>query len=137
MANPSKQKGTAAETATVNYCRANGFPDAARLTLTGRHDKGDIVLVGTSARPRVILEVKAHKAFSDGDVMMWLGETERERINAGAERGVLVVKRPAKGTAQISHWWAVELVYLGHGEPRPMYMYLGDKLEVLKVAYPL
>ncbi len=39
MSNPSKAKGTAAETAVVRYARAHGFPHADRLTLSGRYDR--------------------------------------------------------------------------------------------------
>ncbi len=43
MSNPSKQKGTAFETAVVNYLRAAGR-NARRLVLTGSKDSGDIAV---------------------------------------------------------------------------------------------
>lgn len=129
MANPSKNKGTAFESAVVKLARSAGFPDAARLALAGREDRGDVVLVGTAAAPRVILECKAYATYSDAQVMLWLGETERERIAAGAELGVLVVKRARK---PIEHSWAVTV----HGRmQRPVFMYLGDYLAMLREGW--
>lgn len=127
MTNRSKAKGTAAETAVVRFARENGFPLADRLTLSGRFDRGDILLCGG-----VIIEVKAHATFSDGDVILWLGEALREAENAGADYGFLVVKRPGKGVAQVAHWWAVEAEY-DTGVARPTYRYLGDHLKRLSL----
>lgn len=108
MTNRPKAIGTAAESAVVKFMRANGFPDAARLTLTGRFDQGDLVLVGSSARPQVIAEVKAHKVFADGDIARWLDETERERTNAKADIALLIVKRPGVGLENVGRWWSIE-----------------------------
>jgi hypothetical protein len=100
-----KDIGTAAETAVVRYLRTAGFPHAERRALAGTHDLGDIV--GT---PGVCWEVKGGKAAktaSDGQVAAWLGETERERRNAGADVGVLVMARSGIGPANAGRWWAV------------------------------
>jgi len=102
MSNPSKQKGTAAETAVVRYAREHGFPLADRLTLSGRYDRGDVLLtVG------LIAEVKAGKAAqtaSLGQIRAWLAETETERANAGAEHGILVVQRQGHGLTRVGEW---------------------------------
>lgn len=130
MTNRPKQIGTAAETAVVRFAQANGFPRADRLTLSGSFDRGDIDLTGDR---RVIVEVKAHKSFSDAQVIIWLGDTERERINARADHAFLVVKRPGKGAAQVHHWWAVELETVSPKcAARPVYRYLGDYLTLLR-----
>jgi hypothetical protein len=102
MANPSKAKGTAAETAVIRYARANGFPLADRLTLSGRYDRGDVLLC-----PGAVLEVKAGKAAtgaSYGQVLAWLDETERERVNAHADVAALVVQRAGYGTGRVEAW---------------------------------
>lgn len=115
MANPSKAKGTAAETALVNYARTHGFAQAQRLTLTGNQDRGDVILC-----PGLICEVKAHKVWSDLDIDQWLMETERERYNMetwynvsrgglGGEvpfRAFLVIRRPGK--TDPAKWWVIE-----------------------------
>ncbi len=38
----SKQKGTAFESALVEYLNENGYPEAERRALQGAEDKGDI-----------------------------------------------------------------------------------------------
>jgi hypothetical protein len=100
----SKQIGTAAETAVVRAARSRGFPWADRYALHGRHDQGDVFLC-----PGVIVEVKggdwARKA-SDSLIDDWLTETERERINAQASVGFLVVQRAAVGPANAQRWSA-------------------------------
>lgn len=97
----SKQraKGTAAETAVVNYLKANGFPEADRAPLRGTLDKGDV----TGIR-NVVIEVKNHKTYS---IPAWLRELEVEIANAKAETGFLVVKPNGIGTAKTGDWWAV------------------------------
>lgn len=99
MANPSKQKGTAAETAVVRYLRANGFDQAERLALHGGKDIGDI-----RACPGVIIEVKHWATYTDTDIVRWMCETTTERNNANADVGILVVRRGGKGNP--ADWWA-------------------------------
>ena len=102
MTNPSKAKGTAAETAVVRYARAHGFPLADRLTLSGRYDRGDVLLC-----PGAILEVKAGKAAQNasyGQILAWLDETERERVNAHADTAGLVVQRRGYGLGRVECW---------------------------------
>lgn len=102
MTNPSKARGTAAETAVVRYLVGNGWPSAERRALHGNTDLGDIT--GT---PGVVWEIKggeAAKDASDGQLERWLGETEIESRNDNAALGVLVVARRRKNVAD---WWAV------------------------------
>ena len=99
--------GTMTETAVVRAIRP-WFPHAERRALTGVLDQGDIT--GT---PGVVWEVKggaAAAAASDGQVALWLAETERERLNAGAAIGVLVMKRKGAGVKAAGRWWAVTTV---------------------------
>jgi hypothetical protein len=135
MARP-KDIGTAAETAVVKALRLHGFPNAERRALAGAYDLGDIT--GT---PGLVWEVKggeAAKSASDAQIEKWLDETETERINAGADIGVLVVQRRGIGPANAHRWWTVVrgttlgitirktladecklLRFMGYGEPLP------------------
>lgn len=98
-----KDIGRAAENGVRDFLRVNGFPRAERRTQRGVRDAGD--LTGT---PGVCWEVKARKdSISDKDIADWLVETERERLNAGADIGVLVVRRAGVGEANAGRWWAV------------------------------
>jgi hypothetical protein len=87
----NKQKGTAFETQIVRYLADNGFPHAERRALAGVNDLGDIT--GT---PGIVWECKNHKtlAFSE-----WLTEAETERVNAGADFGIVIAKRRGRGDA--------------------------------------
>jgi hypothetical protein len=102
--NPSKAKGTAAESAVVRVARANGFPLAERRALAGSADVGDILLC-----PGVIIEVKAGKAAKTASLAQigkWLAETETERRNADAEVGLLVTQRQGIGVDRAGLWEA-------------------------------
>jgi hypothetical protein len=104
MANPSKNKGTAAETAVVRWARTNGFPGADRQPLRGNRDAGDIDLA-----PGIVLEVKNHAGAAVGQprpglLTGWMAQAELERLNAGAGYCPLVVKRG--GTSDPGRWFA-------------------------------
>ena len=86
----NRSKGTAFETLIARYLRENGFPFAERRALHGNLDKGDI----NSGAP-LVFECKAAKRH---ELSGWLAETEQERQNAGADFGVLVVKRQGHAT---------------------------------------
>lgn len=94
----AKRKGTWAETVTVTYLNQAGFPYAERRTLSGALDRGDVSLC-----PGVIAEVKNHRTPHLGP---WMAETERERVNAGAELAALIVKPPGLGATRVGQWWA-------------------------------
>lgn len=105
MTNRPKQIGTAAETAVVRTLRTLGFPHAERRALTGALDQGDI-----TGCPGLVFEVKggeAAKVASDAQITAWLAETEAERLNAGADIGVLVLQRRGVGASNAGRWWAV------------------------------
>jgi hypothetical protein len=84
-----RAKGTSFETFVVNYLK-NFYPHAERRTLHGTLDKGDI----TGCDPRLVFECKNHKTLNFSG---WLHEAEVERINAGAEMGIVVAKRRSYG----------------------------------------
>lgn len=100
MSNPSKAKGTAAETAVVTYLRSRGWIHAERRALTGNQDRGDIAgVVG------VTIEVKACKAFTPAE---WLKEAQTEQANNGDHVGVVIAKR--RGTTNPADWYALMTV---------------------------
>lgn len=105
MSNPSKRKGTAAETALLRFAHLHGFPHADRQPLRGNRDQGDLALC-----PGVVVEVKNHSGMpalgqpSAAVLAQWMNQTEVERTNARAAIGLLVVKR--KGTTDPGRWFA-------------------------------
>jgi hypothetical protein len=89
----SKAIGTAAETAATRYLQANGFPACDRQPLRGNRDQGDLIVCRT---PRVIAEVKGGQmaeTASAAVIAEWLEQTETEAVHAGADLGVLIVRR--------------------------------------------
>jgi hypothetical protein len=100
-----KDIGTRYETAVVKYLLGHGFPHAERRALAGAADLGDIT--GT---PGIMWECKAGQAAynaSDGQVEAWLEECERQRMNARADIGVLVMDRRSYGLGRAGQTWAV------------------------------
>jgi hypothetical protein len=85
----SKKKGTAAETAVVQYLRASGFVQAERRTLNGAKDRGDI-----AGLPGTVIEVKN---CARQELGAWIAEAELERDNDHASLGVVWHKRRGKG----------------------------------------
>lgn len=131
--------GTAHTTAVINYLRPHGFGNAELRNLAGIYDKGDIV--GT---PGVVWECKGgHAAETASDLLVaqWLTETERERRNASADIGVLVLKRKAVGAVNAGRYWAVLplwAVHSGRDELRgviysaPIRLHLHDAVNILR-----
>lgn len=85
----SKRKGTAAESAVVQYLQAMGFTQPERRTLAGAKDRGDI-----AGLPGVVIEVKN---CARQELAGWVGEAETERDNDGASLGAVWHKRRGKG----------------------------------------
>jgi hypothetical protein len=147
--NKPKAIGTATETAVVRYLQAHGFPQAERRALRGIEDAGDV-----TGCPGLCIEVKggeAAKSASDLLVADWLEETEKERVNAGADVGVLVLQRRGVGPANAGRWWAVMLhvaiCNLRSGDDRhvqpeiwdlvdqsPVRMHLADAVHLLRAG---
>lgn len=96
MANPSKAKGTAAETAVVGYLQSRGWVHTERRALHGSLDKGDIAGI-----PGVAIEVKDHKVSSQS-FPAYVDEAQAEKANAKADVGVAWVKR--RGTTDPGKW---------------------------------
>lgn len=95
MANRSKARGTAAESAVVTYLRSRYWPHAERRALSGALDKGDIAGI-----PSVVCEIKDHKALTIGP---WLNEALVEQANANADVGVVWAKR--RGHTDPGEWF--------------------------------
>lgn len=89
--NPSKQKGTAWESAIVGYLREHHNPGVHRNVQMGARDIGDIDGYYLHA-----LEAKAEKAITLAD---YIAQANRESIHAGQPFGCAVVKRRMKGVA--------------------------------------
>ena len=100
MANPSKARGTAAESLVADYLRNFAWPTAERRALAGATDKGDIAGV-----PLTCIEVKSCKTF---DLAGWCNELEVERHNANAQHGAVIAKR--RGTLDVGRWYAIQPV---------------------------
>lgn len=100
MVNKPRMKGTSAESAVVKFLQDNGFPYAERRSLNGATDKGDI-----SGCLGLCIEVKY--AGAGLKIGPWLTETQQERVNAGADYGILVVKPPGLGDRNTAYWYAI------------------------------
>lgn len=98
----SKQKGTAAETAVVNWLKAQGRKHVERRSLNGVNDRGDIAGI-----PSVVLEVKNHQRM---ELAGWISELEVEIKNDKATTGVVIHKK--RGTTNVGDWYATMPVYL-------------------------
>ncbi len=102
MVNKPKNIGTHFETGLARYLQSNGFPQAERRSLHGLVDLGDIT--GT---PDLVWEQKGGGvARGCGPKLLvgWMAETEAERINAGADVGILVVQRAGYGVSRAGMW---------------------------------
>lgn len=95
----SRRKGTAAESALVTYLKEHGWPYAERRALMGSKDKGDVT--GT---PALCWEQKSAARIC---IPEWMRETETERLNAGADYGILVVKPRGVGETRVGQWAAL------------------------------
>lgn len=97
MSNPSKRKGTSAETAVVTYLQKRGWRHAERRALAGNQDRGDIAGIAG-----VMLEVKNCNRH---DLAGWTAEAKAEQANAGATVGAVVAKK--RGTTDPGDFYAV------------------------------
>lgn len=100
MANPSKDKGTAFETAVVRYMRARLKDERIeRRALHGAKDMGDVFGIRAHGFEG-IAECKAHATVTPSLIERWRDETLDERGNADADFALLVVKRPRKSICE-------------------------------------
>lgn len=107
MGAAERAKGVRAERAVAAWLRTHGWPQAERAVRTGyaatgrdSADPGDII--GT---PGIVWQV-TDRGDIDQDAVLSrrLADTEAQRAGAGADLGVLVVKR--RGVADPGRWWA-------------------------------
>jgi hypothetical protein len=102
--------GTQAETDSVRFLVANGFPKADRRSRKGRYDQGDILLCDG-----VIAEVKvrADGIISRELTAAFMLETAHEVVNARAIYGFLIVKRKFQNVRLWpTYWFARDVVRL-------------------------
>jgi len=99
MVNPGRQKGTAAETAVVEYLISAGYQNAERRALHGSNDRGDIAGI-----PGVVIEVKSEKTYRLTNAVR---EAKEEMKNAKAERYVAVLKPHGVGLGKGDQFFAV------------------------------
>lgn len=90
MGNKSKAKGTAWETAIVNYLHDSGSFRARRKTLSGNSDKGDIEVLSV---PNVVIEAKNERSYKLSE---WVKEANVEAKNADVEFGVVWMHQTGK-----------------------------------------
>jgi hypothetical protein len=92
----SKQKGTSAETAVVNWLQSKGRKHVERRSLNGSHDRGDIAGI-----PCVVIEVKNCAKM---ELSQWVSELQVEMHNDKAETGTVIHKK--RGTTDVGYWYA-------------------------------
>lgn len=95
----SRAKGTKAESALTAYLNSSGWPDADRAPLRGRFDKGDVKWL-----PWIAVEVKNVRTPAYGQ---WLKEAEAERVNLGAEIGVVIHKPHGTALTDQGNWHTI------------------------------
>lgn len=98
----NRNRGAAAERAVAKWLRANGFPGAERAVraayVGADHvlpDPGDIT--GT---PGIVWQIKDSQREY---INAWLDDTDRQRAQANAKFGLLIVRR--RGWADPGQWW--------------------------------
>lgn len=108
MTNPSKAKGTAAESAVLAALRDMEHPEALRVVLHGSSDWGDVHYTARSGA-LVAVEVKggtAAEKASSGTIERWLDEAAAEARNSGRPLAMVVTKRAGVGAPRAALWWA-------------------------------
>ena len=95
--NPSKRKGTAWESAVVDWLRGAGYVNVERRALGGSNDRGDIAGI-----PGLVIEAKNCKTI---DLAGWISELVVEMVNDGADNGVVIAKR--RGRTAVDEAYAI------------------------------
>lgn len=106
MANPSKAKGTAAETRVVKYLRSFGI-QAERKALSGSKDCGDIQVVAFGYGHDLVFEVKSGiqtENPSRGQIAEWMRQAVEEGKNSGCH-AALVVARHRRSVKDYDVWF--------------------------------
>ncbi|MCP2261069.1 hypothetical protein LX15_004789 [Streptoalloteichus tenebrarius] len=136
----NRRRGADAERAVAAWLRGHGWPHAERAVRTGYRtatrtsaDPGDIT--GT---PGIVWQIKD---VARPDAARWLDETRQQRDAAGADHGILVIRR--RGTTDVGRWWTLlttsDLLRLVHATrpgllSAPVMMELGDVAALLHAA---
>lgn len=93
MANPSKKKGTAAETKVAKYLNAQGLR-TERKALAGSADQGDLRMLSADDT-EVTLEVKAGiqtKCYRRSQLKEWQRQAKVEGENSGTACALVIVR---------------------------------------------
>ena len=129
MTNPSKKKGTRAESAVVKFLAERGI-ESHRKALSGSNDCGDIEIprpLGT-----IILEVKSGKQTSNynrGQLKDWIYQAGVEAINNADinTTGYLVVVKYNKRLQDADVWYQGMM----YGEVVRLHWYLDEFVDFL------
>lgn len=105
MSNPSKAKGTRAETKVARYLSEHGLP-TERRALAGSADQGDLRMFLRNGT-EVTVEVKAGKQtgnYNRSKLTEWKRQTIEEARNSGCAQSMLVIVRYQRGFADAEVW---------------------------------
>ncbi|MCR4870373.1 MAG: hypothetical protein K5859_03625 [Atopobiaceae bacterium] len=93
MGNPSKEKGTKAETKVARYLTEHGLP-TVRKALAGSSDEGDLRMLSRDGT-EVAIEVKAGKQTANpsrSQLTEWQRQTLAESLNSGCPAMLIIVR---------------------------------------------
>jgi Holliday junction resolvase len=105
MANPSKAKGTRAETKVARYLSDHGLP-TERRALAGSADQGDLRMTLVSGA-EVTIEVKTGKQTASYNRSMleeWKRQTLEESRNSKCSHSMLVIVRYRRSFCDAEVW---------------------------------
>lgn len=108
MANPSKKKGTAAETKVLKYLKDELGYDVRRLPLSGNKDKGDLQLEAGGSS--FTIEVKTGQQTANPSrtqLREWIEQAWNESYYAGTTSWVLVVVRYRRAIEDADVWYQI------------------------------
>lgn len=110
--NANKRKGTAAETAVLNFFKEL-FPEGRpmRVPLAGSNDMGDVILFHGTDLP-IIIEVKSGATLN---IPAWIRELEAELHNyqqfyelERLPEGYLFIKPKGVGVTNVKEYWVIQ-----------------------------
>lgn len=81
-----RRKGATYERTVAQYLRDRGHPGMERRIMGMDNDTGDL-----TGWPGVVIECKNQKTFA---LSAWSDQLEREIVQAKADTGVVIIKRP-------------------------------------------
>ena len=103
----ARKAGTEFVTAVCRYLSEALGVRIGREPLHGSRDEGDVAGLVTGTGLRIAVECKDYAGKYGGKLPGWLDEAECERENAGADLGVVIVKRAGCGDAKMGHQFVV------------------------------